>query len=76
MGGETSPSLAERSQKSDLLMNVGGVSWEAIQEEPADGPNPCHRCTRRSWAPVRRHIKAGVTAMAAAALEFVGKPER
>ena len=75
MGGEDFSEFGRTEPKVPIcMMNIGGVSPEALMESQRTG-KPLPSLHSPLWAPVPEPtIKAGVTAMTAAALESLGKP--
>ena len=77
MGGEDFSEFGRTEPKVPICMlNIGGVSPEALKESQRTG-QPLPSLHSPLWAPVPEPtIKAGVTAMTAAALELLGKPAK
>ena len=75
MGGEDFSEFGRTEPKVPIcMMNICGVSPEALMESQRTG-KPLPSLHSPLWAPVPEPtIKAGVTAMTAAALESLGKP--
>jgi amidohydrolase len=74
MGGEDFSEFGRTEPKVPIcMMNVGGVSPEALKESQRTG-KPLPSLHSPLWAPVPEPtIKAGVTAIAAEVLELLGK---
>ena len=77
MGGEDFSEFGRTEPKVPICMlNIGGVNPEAPKESQRTG-QPLPSLHSPLWAPVPEPtIKAGVTAMTAAALELLGKPAK
>jgi hippurate hydrolase len=77
MGGEDFSEFGRTEPKVPICMlNIGGVNPEALKESQRTG-QPLPSLHSPLWAPVPEPtIKAGVTAMTAAALELLGKPAK
>ena len=77
MGGEDFSEFGRTEPKVPIcMMNVGGVSPEALKDSQRTG-QPLPSLHSPFWAPMPDPtIKAGVTAMTAAALELLGKPAK
>jgi hippurate hydrolase len=77
MGGEDFSEFGRTEPKVPIcMMNVGGVSSEARKDSQRTG-QPMPSLHSPFWAPAPEPtIKAGVTAMTAAALELLGKPAK
>ena len=77
MGGEDFSEFGRTEPKVPIcMMNVGGVSPEALKESQQTG-KPLPSLHSPLWAPVPEPtLKAGVTAMTAAVLELLGKPAK
>jgi amidohydrolase len=77
MGGEDFSEFGRTEPKVPIcMMNVGGVSSEALKDSQRTG-QPMPSLHSPFWAPAPEPtIKAGVTAMTAAALELLGKPAK
>ncbi len=74
MGGEDFSEFGRTESKVPIcMMNIGGVSPEALKESQRTG-QPLPSLHSSLWAPAPEPtIKAGVTAMTAAVLELAGK---
>jgi hypothetical protein len=69
-------SLSGNTRIPICMMNVGGVSAETLKDSQRTG-QPMPSLHSPFWAPAPEPtIKAGVTAMTAAALELLGKPAK
>lgn len=69
-------SLSGNTRIPICMMNVGGVSPEALKDSQRTG-QPLPSLHSPLWAPVPDPtIQAGVTALTATALELLGKPAK
>jgi amidohydrolase len=77
MGGEDFSEFGRTEPKVPIcMMNVGGVSLEALQESKHTG-KPLPSLHSPLWAPVPEpSIKSGVTTFVACVLELLGRPAR
>jgi hippurate hydrolase len=77
MGGEDFSEFGRTEPKVPIcMMNIGGVSPEALKESQRTG-QPLPSLHSPLWAPVPEPtIKSGVTAMTAATLELLAKPTK
>ena len=76
MGGEDFSEFGRTEPKVPIcMMNVGGVSPEALKESPQTG-KPLPSLHSPFWAPVPEpSIKSGVTTFVACVLELLGNPK-